>query len=67
MADPTINSETSLKLLRQTYTQQVLTTIIPRNVDIRDAYFNKQDIFTYNPRAKAAQAYDRLIGELFDL
>jgi chromosome partitioning protein len=67
MADPTINSETSLKLLRQSYTQRVLTTIIPRNTDIRDAHFNKQDIFTFNPRAKAAQAYDRLIGELFDL
>ena len=67
MADPTINSETSLKLLRQTYTQRVLTTIIPRNTDIRDAHFNKQDIFTFNPRAKAAQAYDRLIGELFTL
>src|SRR5215203_2130797 len=67
MADPTINSETSLKLLRQTYTQRVLMTIIPRNTDIRDAHFNKQDIFTFNPRAKAAQAYDRLIGELFTL
>ena len=52
MADPTINSETSLKLLRQTYTRQVLTTIIPRNTDIRDAHFNKQDIFTFNPGPK---------------
>ena len=60
-------SGASLKLLRQTYTGRVLTTIIPRNTDIRDAHFNKQDIFTFNPRAKAAQAYDRLIGELFDL
>lgn len=67
MSDPTINSETSLRLLRQTYTRQVLTTIIPRNTDIRDAHFNKQDIFTFNPNAKAAQAYDRLIGELFNL
>jgi chromosome partitioning protein len=67
MADPTINSETSLKLLRQTYTGRVLTTIIPRNTDIRDAHFNKQDVFTFNARAKAAQAYDRLIGELFEL
>jgi chromosome partitioning protein len=67
MSDPTINSETSLRLLRQTYTRQVLTTVIPRNVDIRDAHFNKQDIFTFNAQAKAAQAYDRLIGELFAL
>src|SRR5215213_11100986 len=43
MADPTINSTTSLKILRQTYTGSVLNTIIPRNTDIRDAHFNKQD------------------------
>jgi chromosome partitioning protein len=67
MSDPTINSETSLKLLRQTYTGQVLTTIIPRNVDIRDAHFNKQDIFAFNKHAKAALAYERLIAELFKL
>ena len=67
MSDPTINSETSLRLLRQTYTRQVLTTVIPRNVDVRDAHFNRQDIFTFNTQAKAAQAYDRLIGELFNL
>ena len=67
MSDPTINAETSLKLLRQTYTNQVLTTIIPRNVDIRDAHFQKQDIFSFNPHAKAAQAYERLIAELFNL
>ncbi len=67
MSDPTINSEVSLKLLRQSYTGQVLTTIIPRNTDVRDAHFNKQDIFAFNPHAKAAQAYERLIQELFAL
>ncbi len=67
MSDQTINTETSLKLLRQTYTSRVLTTIIPRNVDIRDAHFNKQDIFLFNKHAKAAQAYERLIAELFNL
>src|SRR3954463_3038836 len=67
MSDPTINAETSLKLLRQTYTGQVLTTVIPRNVDIRDAHFNKQDIFAFNKQAKAAVAYERLISELFNL
>jgi hypothetical protein len=55
MSDPTINSRTSLKILRQTYTDEVLKTVIPRNTDIRDAHFNKQDIFGYNPEAKAAQ------------
>ncbi len=67
MSDPTINTETSLKLLRQTYTGQVLTTVIPRNVDVRDAHFQKQDIFAFNPHAKSAQAYERLISELFNV
>lgn len=65
MSDPTINTETSLKLLRQTYTGQVFTTVIPRNTDIRDAHFQKQDIFAFNPHAKAAHAYSKLIDELF--
>lgn len=67
MSDPTINTTTSLRLLRQTYTDRVFATIIPRNVDIRDAHFQKQDIFAFNPRAKSAQAYDKLIKELFTL
>lgn len=67
MSDPTINTETSLQILRQTYTDKVLKTVIPRNVDIRDAHFNKQDIFSYNASAKAAQAYSKLITELFQL
>lgn len=65
MSDPTINSSTSLKILRQTYTDDVLKTVIPRNTDIRDAHFNKQDIFSFNPQAKAAQAYNQLIQEIF--
>jgi chromosome partitioning protein len=67
MSDPTINTTTSLRILRQTYGDKVLKTIIPRNVDIRDAHFNKQDIFSYNASAKAAVAYDKLIAELFHL
>lgn len=65
MSDPTVNSRTSLKLLRQTYTESVLNTIIPRNVDLKDASFNKKDIFAYNPRCAAAEAYQRLIQEMF--
>lgn len=65
MSDPTINSRTSLQLLRQTYPAQVLKTIIPRNTDIRDAHFDKQDIFSYNASAKAALAYKKLIQEIF--
>lgn len=65
MSDPTINSRTSIQVLRQTFTDDVIKTIIPRNTDLRDAHFNKQDIFSYNPKAKAALAYQKLIKELF--
>lgn len=65
MSDPTINSKTSLKILRQTYPEYVLQTVIPRNTDLRDAHFNKQDIFSFAPQSKAADAYNRLIDELF--
>jgi chromosome partitioning protein len=67
MSDPTINTSTSLQILRQTYADKVLKTVIPRNTELRDAYFNKQDIFSFNPEAKAAQAYTKLIHELFEL
>lgn len=67
MSDPTINTFTSLQILRQTYTDKVLKTIIPRNTDLRDAHFKKLDIFTFNPQAKASQAYSKLIQELFKL
>jgi chromosome partitioning protein len=65
MSDPTINTITSIRVLRQTYTDRVLKTIIPRNTDIRDAHFNKQDVFAFDPRAKSALAYKKLIHELF--
>ena len=65
MSDPTINSRTSLKILRQTYPEHVLQTVIPRNTDLRDAHFNKQDVFSFAPQSKAAEAYNRLIDELF--
>ena len=64
MSDPTVNTRTSLKVLRQAYTDRVFKTIIPRNTDIRDAHFNQQDVFAYRPEAKSAQAYKRLIAEL---
>ena len=64
-SDPTNNTAVSLRILRQTYTDRVLRTVIHQNTDIRDAHFNKVDIFTYNPNAKSALAYQRLIEELF--
>lgn len=65
MSDPTINSKTSLAILRQTYPEQVLRTVIPRNTDLRDAHFSKKDVFEFAPDSKAAQAYGRLLDELF--
>lgn len=65
MSDSTINTQTSLQILRQTYTDQVLRTIIPRNVDLKDAHMNRQDIFGFAPRSNAARAYAALIEEVF--
>lgn len=65
MSDSTINTQTSLQVLRQTYTDKVLKTIIPKNVDLKDAHMNKQDIFAFNPHANAAKAYNSLIEEVF--
>ncbi len=67
MSDPTVNSKTSLQILRQTYTSAVFNTVIPRNTDLRDAHFEKKDIFFFNPNAASAQAYNKLINELFHL
>lgn len=67
MSDPTINSKTSLQILRKTYTSSVFNVVIPRNTDLRDAHFNKQDVFTFNAKSSAAQAYNKLIAELFKL
>lgn len=64
MSDPTISSRESLKILRQTYTDLVFKTVVPRNVALRDASFNKQDVFAYEESAKAAQAYQKLIQEM---
>jgi chromosome partitioning protein len=65
MSDPTVNTTNSLRILREMYGTALLNTIIPRNTDLRDAHFNKQDVFSYNPHAKGAAAYWKLIDELF--
>jgi chromosome partitioning protein len=67
MSEPTINTSTSLQVLRQTYTDKVLKTVIPKNTDLRDAHFAKKDIFSFNPNAKAALAYNKLINELVEI
>jgi chromosome partitioning protein len=67
MSEPTINTRTSLQLMRQAYGESVLNTVIPKNVDVKDAHMHQQDLFSYNPNSKAALAYKKLIQELFDL
>jgi chromosome partitioning protein len=67
MSDPTINSQTSLTILRKMYSDKLFKTVIPRNTDLRDAHFNKQDVFSSAPHSKSARAYERLIHEVFHL
>jgi chromosome partitioning protein len=67
MSDPTVNSKTSLQILRQTYTGTVFNTVIPRNTDLRDAHFEKKDIYSFKAKSVAAQAYAKLINELFSI
>jgi chromosome partitioning protein len=64
-SDPTNNSKISLKLLRDSYPNHVLNTVIPRTVDMKDANATKKDIFGFNPHSKAAEAYRQLIQEVF--
>lgn len=64
MSAPTVNSRTSIKVLRDTYPQLLFKTVIPRNTDIGDAHFEQQDIFSYKSNSISAEAYGRLIEEL---
>jgi len=66
-SDPTINSRTSLEILRKTYADAVFKTVIPQNTDLRDAHFNKKDVFTFNSKSPSARAYSKLITELFNI
>jgi chromosome partitioning protein len=65
MSDPTVNAKTSLQVLRQTYTDEVFKSVIPRNTEIRDAIFSKKDIFDFSPNSSSAHAYNNLIEEVF--
>lgn len=63
-ADSTVNSRTSLDVLRTTFGDHVFDTIIPRNVALKDASFKKQDIYSFEPDCKGARAYQRFIEEV---
>jgi chromosome partitioning protein len=67
LSDNTNATTASLQLLRQTYPNKVFRTIIPRNTDLKEAQLSKKDIFTFNSKANAAIAYQKLINELFEI
>lgn len=67
MSDPTRNAATSLKLLRQTYGNQVFETVIPRNAEMKSAHMSQKDIFSHSPKASSALAYNTFIKEFFGL
>lgn len=67
MKDTTINSATSLNIMREAYPSKVFDAVIPRNTDLRDAHFERIDIFSYKPTAPSAGAYRKLIKEVFKL
>jgi chromosome partitioning protein len=67
IGDNSTGSRVSLKVLRQTFPEYTLTNIVPKNVDARDASAAKMDIFAFNPKAVAAEAYIRVIKEVFNV
>lgn len=65
MGDSTLNSSVSLQIIRQNYPTTTFKNIIPRNTTLRDAHFHHTDIFEHDPASKGAEAYKRLIEEVF--
>ena len=66
MSDPTVNSRTSLKLLRQTYPDQVFRTIIPRNTDLGMRTSISRTYLHSMPLQSPPHGLWALIGEIFD-
>jgi chromosome partitioning protein len=64
MSDNTVNSSTSLRILRQTYTDQVFKALLPRQTAVRDAHFERADIFTTQPDSAYAKSFNKFIDEL---
>ena len=50
--------------VRTYFKEKVFKTIIPRNVALKNASFNRQDIYSFEPECKGAKAYQRLIEEV---
>ena len=61
LSDATRNTQRSRGLVERTYGDLLAKSIIPRNVDLKDALFKKQDIFEYKPQSAGASAYRKFI------
>lgn len=64
-SDQTLATTESVNLLQKIYPDLFLPIIIPRNTDVKNAHYRKEDIFTYNTKASAALAYEKLVQEVF--
>lgn len=64
MSDSTVNSRQSLQILRQTYTDQVFKAVLPRQTAVRDAHFERSDIFETHADKSYAKAFNKFIDEL---
>ena len=61
MSDSTTLSKYIGDMLRNEYGDKFFKTRIPRNVALGEAHGANKDIFTYNMKSSAAQAYKKLI------
>lgn len=52
ISEPTVNTKTSLQILRQTYAGKVFNAVMPRNVEIKDAHFNRKTSSRSTPMRK---------------
>jgi chromosome partitioning protein len=68
----TINEHNSLasfktkKEIILKYPNHIMRTVIPKNTDVTNAFFNNQPVLTYNVAAKSAVAYMKLAEEILE-
>lgn len=53
-----------VELLKETYTDQLLTTVISKNIRLDEAASAQTDIFSYDSRSKGAEDYTQLTEEV---
>ena len=62
--DHTIVAQEVIKTLREHFPNQVLQTVIPKNVKVEEAYSRQGSLFEYAPHSKGALAYAQLVEEV---